>query len=161
MIRLVAILAAATLVVAPAASARSLAGGPDVLVIKVKSVSDRGEVDDRPPKGLSKGDRLHDRSSLLNAERRFGRPSGAVVGHDEVVIVMSSATKGTFRGVADLPGGTIRFRGVMHVSVSMSATVTGGTGRYARARGTITVGKGDSPLNTYRLTFGTPPAVVV
>jgi hypothetical protein len=29
--------------------------------------------------------------------------------------------------------------------------VTGGTGRYAKARGTLFVGTGDSPLNTYHL----------
>ena len=38
-------------------------------------------------------------------------------------------------------------------------TVTGGTGRYAHARGTIVVGSGNSPLNTYRLTLGTKTAI--
>jgi hypothetical protein len=39
--------------------------------------------------------------------------------------------------------------------------VAGGTGRYAHARGTIAIGQGKSPLNTYRLTLGTsePPVI--
>jgi hypothetical protein len=154
---------ALALVAATAASAAApLAGGPPaVIVITVKSVSAGGTANDKPPKGLSKGDRLLVRSRLLNVARQFGKPAGAVVGHDEALIVLTSAKTGRFKGVATLPGGTIRFRGEMQDNASGPVAVTGGTGRYSRARGTLTVGKGDSPLNTYRLTLGAAPAVTV
>jgi hypothetical protein len=58
-----------------------------------------------------------------------------------------------------LPGGTIRLHGVIR-NGSQSYAVVGGTGRYAHARGTITIGSGKSPLNTYHLKLGGLTAIM-
>ena len=56
-------------------------------------------------------------------------------------------------GVVSLPGGTIVYRGEGSLGSSKPIPVVGGTGRFAGARGTLAVGGGTSPLNTYRLTL--------
>ena len=85
-----------------------------------------------------------------------------MVGRDEGVLVLTSATSGTFEGVTTLPGGTIRLHGSIRNGIATYG-VSGGTGKYAQARGTIVIGKGTSPLNTYHLTLGgltpTPPVI--
>jgi hypothetical protein len=126
-----------------------------VLVIKVKSITISGTHFDAAPKGLSKGDQFVGRSRLLNAARQFGKPVGAVVGSDDSVLTLTSSTTATVSGVARLPGGTLRFKGGGHLSngASPPIPVIGGTGRYAGARGTVVVGPGNTPLNTYRLTL--------
>lgn len=148
------------LVVAAAATAAASASGaaPTTLVITVKSVTTASIPTDKAPKGASKGDRVLVRDRLLNVGRQFGKPAGAVVGRDEGVVVLTSATSGTFDGVTTLPGGTIRLHGVIRNSVEIYSIV-GGSGKYAHARGTIVVGNGKSPLNTYHLKLGTLTSV--
>jgi hypothetical protein len=126
-----------------------------VLVIRVKSITVSGTHFDASPKGLSKGDQFVGRSRLLNAARQFGKPVGAVVGSDYSVLTLTSSTTATVFGVARLPGGTLRFKGGGHLSNGPSPPIPliGGTGRYAGARGTVVVGPGNTPLNTYRLTL--------
>jgi hypothetical protein len=131
---------------------------PTTMVITVKSVTTATIATDKAPKGASKGDRVLVRDRLVNVARQFGKPAGAVVGHDEGVLVLTSASSGTFKGTATLPGGTIRLHGTI-AGGSESYTVAGGTGRYAHVRGTITVGPGKSPLNTYHLRLGTMTSV--
>ena len=65
--------------------------------------------------------------------------------------LIEHAGPGRVAGTATLPGGTIRFGGVIRLDAAESIPVIGGTGRYAKARGTLFVGDGDSPLNTYHL----------
>ncbi len=138
-------------VAAPAAAAPVVGGPPQLLVIQVKSVTAGGSVDDRPPKGLSRGDRLLERSRLLNVRKQFGKPAGAVVGRDRALVILTSTRAGRVAGIATLPDGTIRFGGVIRLDAAESIPVIGGTGRYARARGTLFIGDGDTPLNTYHL----------
>jgi hypothetical protein len=130
---------------------------PAAVVITLKSISAGAAADDKPPKGVSKGDRLLLRSRLLNVRRQFGKPAGATVGRDQALIAMTSAKAGRIDGIATLPGGTIRFRGeIGSGGVAGQLSVTGGTGRYVGARGTLIVGEGDSPLNTYHLRLPAP-----
>jgi hypothetical protein len=137
---------------APAAAATPAVGSPpQLLVIQVRSVDAGASADDKPPKGPSKGDRLLARSRLVNVAKQFGRPAGALVGRDQAIMALTSSRAGTVAGIARLPGGTIRFGGAIRLDVSGSIPVIGGTGRYAKARGTLIVGDGDSPLNTYHL----------
>jgi hypothetical protein len=126
-----------------------------VLVIRVKSITISGTHFDASPKGFSKGDQFVGRSRLRNAARQFGKPVGAVVGSDYSVLTLTSSTTATVFGVARLPGGTLRFKGGGHLSNGPSPPIPliGGTGRYAGARGTVVVGPGNTPLNTYRLTL--------
>jgi hypothetical protein len=146
-------------VVAATAATASGATAPTSIVITVKSVTTASIPTDKAPKGASKGDRVLLRDRLVNVSRQFGKPAGAVVGRDEGVLVLTSANSGTFDGVATLPGGTIRLHGVIR-NGGESYSVVGGSGRYAHARGTITVGSGKSPLNTYRLKLGGLTAIM-
>jgi hypothetical protein len=150
--------AVAALAALAATGARAAAPAPTTIVIKVKSVTTATIPTDKAPKGASKGDRVVVRDRLVNAANQFGRPAGAVVGRDEGVLVLTGPSTGTFEGVATLPGGTIRLHGVVRNGIE-TYTVVGGTLKYAHARGTITVGSGKSPLNTYHLTLGTMTSV--
>jgi hypothetical protein len=150
--RLLAMLAGTLVAVAAPAAAAPTAGGPtQLLVIQVKSVDAGASADDKAPKGPSRGDRLLERSRLLNVRKQFGKPAGALVGRDQAIVILTSTRAGRVAGVATLPGGTIRFGGAVRLDGVESIPVTGGTGRYAKARGTLFVGNGDSPLNTYHL----------
>jgi hypothetical protein len=133
----------------------SSGGTPTALVIRVKSHVTASFTDDHAPKGESNGDRYLVRDRLVNAARQFGKGVGAVVGHDSGIIVRTGAKTGTILGVATLPGGTIRFKGALSLTSvpGPPLTITGGTGRYARASGKLVIGPGGFPLNTYRLTL--------
>jgi hypothetical protein len=134
-------------------SAHPAAGGkPTALVVSLRSVETGSTADDRAPQGLSKGDRWVIRDRLINVTKQFGKPRGAVVGHDRGQLVFTSATAATFTGVTVLPGGTLRIHGVLHVSgAGTRGTVDGGTGRFAHATGFIVIGSGPNPLNVYHL----------
>ena len=134
------------------------AAAPTTLVITVRSVTTASIPTDKAPKGASKGDRVLLRDRLVNVAKQFGKPAGAVVGRDEGVLVLTSPTSATFEGVTTLPGGTIRLRGIIRNGVE-TYSIVGGTGKYAHARGTIVVGPGKSPLNTYHLRLGTPTSL--
>jgi hypothetical protein len=144
--------------VGAAAGTTATAAAPSSLVITVKSVTTASIPNDKAPKGASKGDKLLLRDRLVNVDKQFGKPAGAVVGRDEGVLVLTSATSGTFDGVTTLPGGTIRLHGVIRNGVE-TYSIAGGTGRYAHAHGTIVIGKGKTPLNTYHLKLGTLTSV--
>ena len=123
------------------------------IVIRLKSISVSGSVKDKPPKGLSKGDVYTGRSRLLNVVPQFGKGTGAPVGSDVSTLTLTSRTTGIVSGVAALPGGTLRFQGKGRIASNDPIPVTGGTGRFAGAHGTLVSGSGSSPLNTYRLTL--------
>jgi hypothetical protein len=129
------------------------ASGQRVLVIRVQSVTILSTVNDVSPKGLSKGDRYIGRDKLINVVPQFGQKAGAVVGTDISTLTLTSRTTGTLTGTASVPGGTILFRGVGHLGVNIPAPIVGGTGAFAGARGTVTAGAGNSPINTYRLSL--------
>ncbi len=138
------------------AGAPAATGPTTLLVITVKSVTTKVATTDRPPKGVSKGDRFVFRDRLLNAAPQFGKPRGARVGSDRGVTVLTSKATGTTRGFATLPGGTIRFGGDAGLS-DATFRVLGGTGRYDGARGFLAVGPGDAPLNVYHLFLPAKP----
>jgi hypothetical protein len=144
---LVAVAAAMMLAFPPAAAA-------DTVVITVRSVTTYAVALDKDPKGeQNKGDRIVLRSRLSNVKAQFDKPRGAVVGTDRGTITFTSKTRIVVEGVAELPGGTIRFRGAGTFGENEPIPVVGGTGRFSGARGTLTVGEGEMPLNTYRLTL--------
>jgi hypothetical protein len=143
----VAVAAGVVLAFPPAAAA-------DTVVITVRSFTTYAVAQDKKPKGQSnKGDRIILRSRLSNVRAQFDMPRGAVVGSDQGTITFTSKTRIVVEGVARLPGGTIRFRGTGTFGENEPIPVVGGTGRFSGARGTLTVGEGESPLNTYRLTL--------
>ena len=137
---------------APAATA------PPTLIRLVTVATSAREVD-RPPKGTSTGDTIHETSTLLNEVAQFGRPKQAVVGSDRAVqtIHLNPRTL-TINGVATLPGGTLRFRGKVerYAQGGVVVPVVSGTGRYLGAKGILWILTADNPqrtLNVYRLTY--------
>jgi len=150
---LIAVAAAAVLV--PAAQAEKL-------TFAVTSVSVSAKSNDRLPKGTSKGDTIVYRDRLVNAAKQFGRGKGAVVGSDHGTMTFTSAHTATFSGTAVLPGGTLTLSGkvVALPDRTIAIPVTGGTGRYAKAKGYVLVGPGQArALNTYALVLpGAPVA---
>jgi hypothetical protein len=150
------VLVLALLAVSAASGSTPSAGGtPTALVIQLESHVTASFSDDRPPKGDSNGDRYLVRDNLINVRKQFGKAVGAVVGHDSGIIVITGPKVGTIVGIAILPDGKIRFRGVLSLTSvpGPPLTVTGGTGRYAQARGKVVIGPGAFPLNTYRLSL--------
>jgi hypothetical protein len=143
---LAALLALASAAAVPAAVAR-------MLVIRVKSVTVARSIKDVPPKGPSRGDVYSARFRLLNVVPQFGRKAGAAVATEHSSLKLTSRTMAVVSGVVTLPGGTIAYSGKGRLGSNAPIPVVGGTGRFAGARGTLTVGNGTSPLNTYRLTF--------
>jgi len=143
-------------VLAVAATARA-AGGP--ATIRVWSIPTSNSLTDVAPKGLSAGDTVRQRTRLVNAVRQFGKPAGAVVGYDESLIRLTSATRAVVDIVAHFPGGTVHAHGTVVIGGSPSAIhVLSGTGAFTGVHGTTT--EVDDPnanraLNVYRLTYGT------
>jgi hypothetical protein len=126
------------------------------LVIRVEAVVTSRTTHDAPPRGLSKGDRYVARSRLTNVVAELGRRAGAVVGTDEETSTLGrGGTTWTSVGSTRLPGGTIRVRG--HGTVAPGSigryVITGGTGRFAGARGALEAQVGDPSLNVYRVTL--------
>jgi hypothetical protein len=118
---------------APTATSRADA----TFTIRLISTAGRITYRDRTPKGPSKGDTVSGPSILRNAVKQFGHPKGTIVGHDFEVITLATATTGTMRAKAYLPGGTVRVRGRWSSRTNAGTIqVVGGTGRYANARGT-------------------------
>jgi hypothetical protein len=156
--RRLALVLALALLAPAAAQARSDA----TLVIKVTSVSVTQKTNDKPPKGTSKGDTIVFHDNLLNAAAsQFGKKSGAKVGIDRGTMTFTSAHAARFDGVATLPGGTLTLKGQVAASQdgkSLIIPVTGGTGRFKGAHGTLLVGPGvKRSLNTYTLTLPVAP----
>ena len=124
------------------------------LVIAVRSIETASIPSDRAPTGPSKGDRFLIRDNLVNIAGQFGKKAGVVVGSDAGILTLTSKTEGTVVGYATLPGGRIRFHGVLHLKGRNAPfKIDGGTGRYAHAQGILAVGAGTNPLNVYHLRF--------
>jgi hypothetical protein len=146
---LCALLAGVALVSGPSAPAAVT----KTLVIRLRSITVGSSYSDRAPKGPSTGDVFRGRFRLFNVVPQFGRKAGAAVGTEHSTLTFTSSTSATIGGVVALPGGTLVYRGAGRIGSSTPIPVVGGTGRFARARGTLVVGNGTSPLNTYRLTL--------
>jgi hypothetical protein len=144
---------AAALLCAPLASAAHVTHA-DVKTIVVRSVATKVTLTkDTPPlKTINAGDVLGVTDQLKNVGAQFGRPAGAIVGSDRGTAVQLADGSTRFTGTAVLPGGTVSISGIL-ASPGSTLTVTGGTGDYQGVRGTLVVGNGDTPLNTYRLIF--------
>ncbi len=151
---LVTALAAGGLLLLPLSAPGATTAQGALLTIRLISTAGQINYRDRPPQGPSKGDVLSGPSILRNAVAQFGRPKGAVVGHDYEVLTLSSPTVGVANVRVYLPGGTLRVKGRINASASAGTIqVVGGTGRYANARGTSYIRdlSGRRSLNVYHL----------
>jgi hypothetical protein len=147
----------ASIVLAGAALAGALlpaAAQAKTLTIAVTSVSTSLVTHETGANGAVKGDTITYRDKLLNAKAQFGKKKGALVGADSGVTTFTSPQAATFNGKATLPGGTVILRGRLRAlgNGGLTIPIAGGTGNFAGASGTLTVGPGDDHvLNTYRL----------
>jgi hypothetical protein len=150
-----AILLSLVLIALPAQAAGRMASKTQTIRLVSKTVETKTLLD-RAPKGPSAGDKIWAKSRLRNEVAQFGRAEGAVVGFDVAVTTLISAARTKFAVNASLPGGKIRSGGTV-TDLNQNLRVTGGTGAFVGARGTITaVGldlDGDPALNIYRLRF--------
>lgn len=128
-----------------------------VVNLRFVSVTTWTKHHDLAPQGDSRGDWQAARDNLRNAVPQFGKPAKALVGTDQatMTLVRIEGLEYTFRvsGIAHLPGGTVAFGGRFTTAfrAPITVAVTGGTGRYAGARGTTTNNPGTSTLNTFHL----------
>jgi hypothetical protein len=129
--------------------------GTHRLVIRLISKNSVVAFDDKAPKNkLGPGDRIVTKSTLRNEVAQFGKPKGALVGRDWATATIVSNTAIDTHGYAVLPGGRILFAGRVRTAADPSAIpVTGGTGRFAHARGTASARDvaGATAINVYRL----------
>ena len=114
---------------------------------------------DHAPKGYpNKGDVVRETATLRNAVAQFGRPKGAIVGSDVWIttIVIPPFGKAGVKATTTVPEGTIHAVGVV-TATQMTGTfrVVGGTGKYAGARGTLSLrninASGSRAVIVYRL----------
>jgi dirigent-like protein len=125
-----------------------------VMTIRLLSRVSSSRVVDRAPKhAWNKGDVVYIRSALRNQVAQFGKPKGALVGHDYAVDTFLSATRAKVTVQVTLPGGTLIVRGQVSQATSGGVLpVVGGTGRFAHARGTCSVrDRNRYSINVYRL----------
>ena len=132
------------------------------LMVTLKSVQTYSAAVDAPPKGMSSGrfsagDFIVIRDNLFNRAPQLGKPAGAKVGTDQSKLTFLSGTRASVVGSARLPGGTVSFKGRLSTSATgvISLAITGGTGKYAGARGTVTEPASDNDAsnatNTYHV----------
>jgi hypothetical protein len=87
---------------------------------------------------------------LYNNVPQFGRARQALVGTDRTILVHFRSGRVWISVVTKVPGGTIYVRGELKKG---HAPVTGGTGRYANAHGTLEIRNLNAPslaVNVYR-----------
>jgi hypothetical protein len=123
-------------------------------VIRVRSVQTFVAAHNQPPAGLSKGDVIVERDNLFNSVPQLGKPAGALVGTDRGTLSVINTKSAVVAGTANFPGGTVSYRGVVRLTGTqpISLRVTGGTGRYSHARGTMTEpGADNDPGNAHNI----------
>ena len=114
--------------------------------------------DTAPTHVVSKGDVIVVTSFLRNAVAQLGRAKGAVVGGDSATFTVLTSTHADLHVEMSLPGSTLRAGGRVRLGAVQTLAVTGGTGRFAHARGTgesralaSKWGGGDQRMNVYRV----------
>jgi Allene oxide cyclase barrel like domain len=132
------------------AEARSV----QTVTIELTSVIATRSDHDLPPKGkLSKGDYASFRDLLLNRKRQFGKKTGIPVGYDVGKMTSTGGSKTSIVVKAVFPKiGTITYSGpfVTRKDGTTVLPITGGTGGFKGATGTVVIGAGESKSpNTY------------
>ena len=142
----------------PKSTATTAAPSTKSLTITVTSVVTASRAHRQSPKVMTPGDSIDFADELLNTAPRFGKAANEKIGSDKGTMTFTSQSTATMKGVATLPDGTIVFQGDVTVLPNNRVTVpvTGGTGTYLHASGTLLVGAGTTrATNTYRLVIGT------
>jgi hypothetical protein len=147
-----ALLLALALAVPVAGAARA-----QKVTIQLTSVTTLTQIKDTPPlKKLNKGDGAEFKDLLINARPQFGRNKGKPVAYDKGIITYQGANKPQrIYGIINFTGiGTMIYEGPMKPAAhgNTIVEVTGGTGGFKGAHGTLTIGPGDQKAsNTYHV----------
>jgi hypothetical protein len=114
--------------------------------IVLTSVTTVATIDDTIPKGtLNKGDSITFKDLLRNRAAQFGKKVGAPVAYDSGTITYTNPKQRKVVCTASFPGiGTITYTGIFKTLKDGSAVfpITGGTGGFKGATGTVTIGPG-------------------
>ncbi len=127
------------------------------VTLRLESVTTVTQAHDRKPVGVAnKGDSIDFKDLLENKVTQLGKKSGVPVGYDVGTVTYTSANHQQLKVKATFPGlGTITYGGAMDASASGDSVmaITGGTGIFKGAKGTVTIGTGTNKApNTYRVT---------
>ena len=146
------------LLAAPSQAGRREASATATIRLIGSAASSRYLVDHAPKGYPNKGDVVRETSTLRNAVAQFGRPKGATVGSDVWIttIVIPPFGKADVKAATTIPGGTIRAVGTVTATETTGTfRVVGGTAKYARARGTLSLrnlnASGSRAVIVYRL----------
>jgi hypothetical protein len=127
------------------------------VTIELTSVTTLTQVKDTPPlKRLNKGDGEEFKDLLINAKPQFGKAKNKPVAYDRGIIIYEGANEPQrIYGEINFTGlGTLIYQGPMKPAEhgNTIVAVTGGTGGFKGAHGTLTIGPGERKArNTYRL----------
>ena len=133
------------------------ARGAQTVTIQLTSLITQRADHDLPPKGkLSKGDFVGFKDLLLNRKAQFGKKAGLPVGYDVGTLTSTGGAKTKINVKAVFPKiGTITYSGpfVTRKDGTTVVPITGGTGGFKGATGTVVIGAGETKSpNTYIVT---------
>lgn len=140
--------------IAGVVSATAPAAQAQTVTIEVTSVPTQANVHDRAPQGrLNAGDSIAFTDLLLNRKPQFGKGAEKPVAYDAGTITYTSKTRRRISATATFPRiGTISYGGPIAERKDGTTVlpITGGTGGFRGATGTVTIGKGEAKApNTY------------
>ena len=123
------------------------ARGSQTVTIQLTSLITQRSDHDLPPKGkLSKGDFVGFKDLLLNRKAQFGKKAGLPVGYDVGTLTSTGGAKTKITVRAVFPKiGTITYSGpfVTRKDGTTVVPITGGTGGFKGATGTVVIGAGE------------------
>ena len=127
------------------------------VTIQLTSLITQRSDHDLPPKGkLNKGDFVGFKDLLLNRKAQFGKKVGLPVGYDVGTMTSTGGAKTKITVKAVFPKiGTITYSGpfVTRKDGTTVVPITGGTGGFKGATGTVVIGSGETKSpNTYIVT---------
>ena len=133
------------------------ARGAQTVTIQLTSLITQRTDHDLPPKGkLNRGDFVGFKDLLLNRKAQFGKKAGLPVGYDVGTMTSTGGAKTKITVRAVFPKiGTITYSGpfVTRKDRTTVVPITGGTGAFKGATGTVVIGAGESKSpNTYIVT---------
>ena len=133
------------------------ARGAQTVKIELTSLITQRADHDLPPKGkLNRGDYVGFRDLLLNRRAQFGKNAGLPIGYDVGTMTSTGGARTEIVVKAVFPKiGTITYSGpfVTRKNGTTVVPITGGTGGFKGATGTVVIGTGETKSpNTYIVT---------
>lgn len=137
-------------------SAAQARGSKTVTIQLTSWITSRTDHDIRPKGKLNKGDYVDFRDLLVNRKPQFGKKAGKPVAYDVGTMTSTGGSRTSIKVKAIFPKiGTITYAGpfVTRKDGTTVIPITGGTGAFKGATGTVVIGAGESKSpNTYIVT---------